>query len=196
MVMARAWRRELFGGVATAAFAPGVLLLALIALAFAGSFGRLGLLGQAVSGPALPAATSQTGGGSASSHQLSPTLLAALTHAGATPATGTAATRVAAAGQSPSSATTTPAGRSPAAALRRVGPPATGTARPAGSRPTPQPQPGPSPAPHQTVIDRIVSAATSVTSQLPAPAGPLATQALQSVGSTADRLLPPPPGPS
>jgi hypothetical protein len=41
----------------------------------------------------------------------------------------------------------------------------------------------------------VVGVGTSVTSQVPGPAGKLATQVLQSVGSTVDHILPlPGPG--
>jgi hypothetical protein len=55
------------------------------------------------------------------------------------------------------------------------------------------------PATSPTLVDRVVGIATSVTQQLPPPAGPVATGALNSVAATADRILPlgaTPPSPS
>jgi len=41
------------------------------------------------------------------------------------------------------------------------------------------------------VVDQVVKVVTPVTQQLPAPAGPAVTQAVQAAGSAADSLLPP-----
>ena len=57
------------------------------------------------------------------------------------------------------------------------------------SAPSPQPQPSPSP-PQPTPVDTVVKVITSVTQQLPAPVGPVATQTAQAAGSAVDNLLP------
>jgi hypothetical protein len=41
------------------------------------------------------------------------------------------------------------------------------------------------------VVDQVVKAVAPVTQQVPAPAGPAVTQAVQAAGSAADGLLPP-----
>ena len=56
-------------------------------------------------------------------------------------------------------------------------------ARSAGARA----ESGPPPTP----VDTVVKVVTSVTKQVPAPAGPVVTQAVQEAGSAADNLLPP-----
>jgi hypothetical protein len=57
------------------------------------------------------------------------------------------------------------------------------------------PSASPSAPPRRTVVDPAVNVATSVTKQLPGDAGSVATQTLQTVGSTADGILPPAAGP-
>jgi hypothetical protein len=52
---------------------------------------------------------------------------------------------------------------------------------------SPPPQ---SPPPQPTAVDRAVTVVTAVTQQVPAPAGPVVTQAVQSAGAAADGLLP------
>src|SRR5689334_6762438 len=54
MTLVRVWRRQLIGGMGTAAIVPMALLASLAALALAGGFGGLSALGQAFSGPSLP----------------------------------------------------------------------------------------------------------------------------------------------
>jgi len=48
----------------------------------------------------------------------------------------------------------------------------------------------PNPQPNPTAADRVVAAGTSVSSQVPGPAGPAATSALQSAGSTLNSVAP------
>lgn len=127
---------QLYGASTAALLVPGAIVAALVALAFAGGLGRLGTLGQAFSGPALPSAA-RAGGGPARAES----------------------------------------------SLRSVL---------AGGQPTPAPPSNPAPAP--TVIDRVVGVATSVTSSVPAPVGPVATQLLQSAASSVDRIASLAPG--
>src|ERR1700693_6623408 len=63
MILVRAWRRQLLGGVGAALVVPGFLLGALAVLALAGGFAGLGVLGQAFSGPSLPSASLDGGRG-------------------------------------------------------------------------------------------------------------------------------------
>lgn len=41
------------------------------------------------------------------------------------------------------------------------------------------------------MVDRVIKVVTPVTQQLPAPAGPAVTQAVDAAGSAADNVLPP-----
>ena len=49
MTLVRVWRRQLMGGMSAAVIVPAALLASLVALAFAGGFGGLTALGQALS---------------------------------------------------------------------------------------------------------------------------------------------------
>src|ERR1700680_78675 len=53
--LARAWRQKLFGASGVALMVPGAVAGAFAVLALAGGFGRIGDLGQAFSGPSIPA---------------------------------------------------------------------------------------------------------------------------------------------
>src|SRR5436305_5925955 len=55
MALVRVWRRQLMGGMSAAVIVPAALLASLVAPAFAGGFGGLTALGQALSGPSAPA---------------------------------------------------------------------------------------------------------------------------------------------
>ena|SRR5437660_119715 len=179
--MVRVWRRRLLGGIGIATVAPGLLLASLVVLALAGGFGSLSALGQAFSGPAVPGSA---GGGQAASvsRPLPPRLVAALS------STPTAPRAV-------SGGVLAPAGSIPA--TRVVPMPPTSSAPPArGGPPSRSPRNGgshvtaPGPRPQTTVVDKVVGAGTSVTSQLPGPVGPVATKTLQAAGSTLDSIAP------
>jgi len=182
--MVRAWRRELYASLSATVIVPGALLAALALLALAGGFARLGSLGQALSGPPLPAAsaTAQTGA-RASRSDSTAALIALAAGARSLAGPGGAALRTKAPAHHGAGVThgrgapvTGVRGQPPARALTRSNPPT-------------------SPAPRPTLIDEVVSQGTSVSRQLPAPAGPAATQALQSAGSSLDGVVPvPPPG--
>jgi hypothetical protein len=183
--MVRAWRRELYASLSATVIVPGALLAALAVLALAGGFARIGSLGQAFSGPPLPAASASAQTGARASRAASTAALLALA-AGARTFAGAVAVA--------------PSIKAPAhggsGATHGHGAPGTGVHahQPAKSS-TRSSQPLASPAPHPTLIDEVVSQGTSVSRQLPAPAGPAATQALQSAGSSLDGVAPvPPPG--
>ncbi|HUE27782.1 MAG TPA: hypothetical protein VMP89_13485 [Solirubrobacteraceae bacterium] len=187
MILVRAWRRQLLGGLGAALIVPTTLLAALALLALAGGFAGLGALGQAFSGPSLPAAERTSTPGTRSGRAISTVLLAALS--APAPASGTGHA---------------PAGNGPAGAGGRPSLPATPRSRPGGSavgpvarQPSPATQPpSPPPATHPTLTDQVVGAGTSVTGQLPAPVGPAASGALQSAGTTVDQVFPiPAPAP-
>jgi hypothetical protein len=62
MSLARAWTRQLYRASGAALMVPASVIASLAVLALAGGFGRLGALGQALSGPSVPAATNQSVG--------------------------------------------------------------------------------------------------------------------------------------
>jgi hypothetical protein len=174
--LVRAWVCQLAAASLTALSIPLAIVGALVALTFTGGFGSLGGLGQIVSGPATPPA--------------SPARAAAVlprVAAHAARATAARAATVAAVGAQvvaapwpaprPGGATpVTPEPVSNASAPVPAGSPAT-----AGSSRVPASAPAPASRP--TVVARVVGVADSVAAKLPAPVGPAAAQAVQSVGS-------------
>jgi hypothetical protein len=196
MTLVRVWRGQLLGMVGAAAIVPVALVGSLAVLALAGGFGGLSALGQAFSGPALPASQPATDRGKPSARPVPAALAAALSaparltataNAGASTAQDAPSSRAAqptnsngAAPVNPSSRGESPGGSGPGSRAqphRAPGPSPT-----SGSQPTPQPQP--------TAADGVVAAGTSVTSQVPGPAGPAATKALRTAGSTLDSIAP------
>lgn len=165
-----------------ATIVPGLMLASLVALALGGGFGDLSALGQAFSGPSIPASTPAGGPGGPLSHPLPPRLVAALSSNSVTVrvASGAGVT-IAGSGPAPRATPGPPASSPPPASGR---PPAQ-SPRSGGSQVT-----GPSPRPQPTLVDKVVSAGTPVTSQLPGPVGPAATKALQATGSTLDSIAP------
>jgi hypothetical protein len=180
--MVRVWRRRLLGGMGTATIVPGLLLASLVVLALAGGFGGLSALGQAFSGPALPASALAGGQSVAVSRPLPPRLVAALSSTSApmrTASGGVVAPTASGGGLRSTlgptvSSVPPPRGRTRAHSLAGGSPQVT--------TPSPKPQP--------TLVDKVVSAGTSVTSQLPGPVGPAATKTLQAAGSTLDSIAP------
>lgn len=181
--MVRVWRRRLLGGMATAVLVPGGLLASLAVLAAAGGFGGLSALGQAFSGPPLPFSQNVAERGPSAGTRVVPaSLVAALSAPTASPRAGATAGPVTTTG----GASTTEAGRQTLGGPAAQAPIGSGRS-PAGGRTRP---PAPPPKPQPTVVDRVVSAGTAVTSQIPGPAGPVATKALQAAGSTLDSIAP------
>jgi hypothetical protein len=197
MSLSRAWMTKLSAAAFAAVLAPGAMLVALVLLVIAGGFGGIGSLGQALSGPSLPA-TEPLPAATARRVALTPD------HPAAPAAAGSAAIRA---------GVTHPTGAGhrsgPVTAASPAAPGTSSVSSPAAvSRPTfgrsPHPRRSASPVrspnpatPVRTIVDQVVSAGQSVSKQLPGPAGPAVTQALQSVGSTADGVLTGPgPGPA
>jgi hypothetical protein len=217
MTLARAWRRQLYGASSAALIVPFALLAALAVLALGGSFHGVGVLGQIFAGPPVPSVAG--GGGSAAAsgggagitvaralpaipavalgpvapggtgrirggrgvHRVVPVVPGPRRGGGALTPVGVAAPivtggRPTSAGAGSGSTVSAPAGSGSGSAG-------------SGSGGGPSPQPAPSPKP--TVVDQVVKAVTPVTQQLPAPAGPVATQAIQAAGAAADSVLPP-----
>jgi hypothetical protein len=193
MTLVRVWRSHLLGGVGAAALVPVTLLASIAALGLAGGFGGLSALGQAFSGPSVPASALHDGRRGANARPV-PTALAAALSAGV-PASAAAVPggSIQAGGASASSGGGPTAGSQPQASN---GAPETGSggvsARPPQATAGPSPARGPEirPQPQPTVAGRVVAAGTPVTSQVPGPAGPAATKALQSTGSTLDSIAP------
>jgi type IV secretion system protein TrbL len=180
--MLRVWRRRLLGGVGVAAIVPVLLVASLGVLAVAGGFGGLSALGQAFSGPAVPASVLGGGQGGQVSRPLPPRLVAALSSVPAAPRSASGAVRApATSGGGPRATPGPPVSSAPPARGR---PPAQS---PAGGSPHVT---TPAPTPQPTLVDKVVGAGTSVTSQLPGPAGPAATKTLQAAGSTLDSIAP------
>jgi hypothetical protein len=180
MSLSRAWMQQLYRASGTALLVPGAMIAALVVLALAGGFTGVGSLGQVLSGPA-PSATAarfaQSQSGSRASARL-PALFAA----GASAVTLLASTGSGATG----SGTTGPGVGAPNAPSRSpVG--GHGINPGAGAQAPSTHHHGPRP----TLVDSVVGAATAVTSQVPSPAGPLASQALQAVAQAVDQILPP-----
>lgn len=199
MSLARAWRRQLYGASSVALIVPSAMLAALIVLALGGGFGQVGVLGQIFAGPAAPSVgAGAVGGGAVTATRTLPATAAAALRASMRGA-GHRATRVA-----PVSARSGRGGGA-LAPVRSVTPiVASGGSAPVPPAPTgsvpsasasSQPSPEPGPSPHPTVVDRVINVVAPVTQQLPAPAGPAVTQAVQAAGSAADSLLPPGVGP-
>jgi hypothetical protein len=212
MVLVRAWRRQLLAASSAAVIVPGAMLGALIVLAFAGGFGRLGSLGQAFSGPSAPPARLTAGAPTGDHASAGNTSTATI---GAAHVRTRAAPGVAAPGSAPpivvspratrgeaGGASAQLSGGAAGAGGRGVAPgghtpaPSGHTPAPGGGQaPAPGGPPPPGPGPRPTLTDQVVNAATSVTKQLPPPVGPATTQTLQSVGSVLDQAAPV-PGPS
>ena len=166
---------------------PGMLVASLALLALAGGFGGLMALGQALAGPSAPVSTPTAARGVPAARPVPPALIAALSAPAASPRSGSTPAPISSAGGTTGAAAPVPS-TSIGSRPRQPQPGGTGgTHAPArGGAPSSKPAPKPQP----TVVDRVVSTATSVTSQIPGPAGSAATQALQTAGSTLDSIAP------
>jgi hypothetical protein len=193
MTLVRVWRSHLLGGVGAAALVPVTLLGSIAALGLAGGFGGLSALGQAFSGPSVPASALHNDRRGASARPVPAALAAALSAGVPASAAAVPGGSIQAGGASASSGGASTAGSQPQASN---GAPGTGSggvsARPRQATAGPSPARGPEirPQPQPTVAGRVVAAGTAVTSQVPGPAGPAATKALQSTGSTLDSIAP------
>ncbi|MFL5824496.1 MAG: hypothetical protein ACJ764_13765 [Solirubrobacteraceae bacterium] len=196
MVLARAWRRRLYASVGLTVIVPAALLVAVALLAANGGIPSLSLLTQTLSGPSAPAIAAPALGGAPSG--ASP--VAGLVPAGRTASAGGTAS-AGPVGAVPVAAAPRPGGLAPApahgpAASPRGGDQSSGHLGPGQHPSHHSPQPpahhSPQPSPHHsqpTVVDRVVNKVTPVTSSLPAPAGPIATQVVKSAGGLGDRVL-------
>lgn len=214
MSLARVWRRQLFGASSAALIVPAAMFAALVVLALGGGFSQVGVLGQIFAGPSAPS----LGGAPAGEHGPAPARLTAgalpVIPAGAGLRTGPGSRRSGASGavrgggtpSSPGAPSRTGGalgggapitGGGAGGPVPRPSPPSApspgpgGSAPPAPSSPGPPGPPKPQPKPGPTPFDQIVGAVTPVTQQVPAPAGPAATQAVQAADRAANGLLPP-----
>ena len=204
MSLARAWRRQLYGASSAALIVPSAMLAAVIVLTLGGGFGQVGVLGQIFAGPPAPnAASGLSAGGGAATVARSLPALPAVALRPSTPRTRHQAAAVApvGSGASRSGAALAPVGGAQPIVANggstpaRPAPTGSGPSAPVPTGPAPTTSapspPAPQPSPKPTVVDRAVNVVTPVTQQLPSPAGPAVTQAVQAAGSAADGLLPP-----
>jgi hypothetical protein len=191
MGLARAWTRQLYGASSLALLVPGTLILALAVLAFAGGFAQLGAFGQAFSGPPVPAAVKL-----ASVHGLRTPILPVLpvvagTTAGSAGGAGSAGTTPArgggGTGGSGGNSGGTGIGGRTGGGTGSGGKTGGGTGGKPGAGPTGGRGPGPQPPPPK-ITDKVITAATSITGQVPGPVGQTATQTLQAVGAVLRKL--------
>jgi hypothetical protein len=201
--LARAWTRQLFGASGAALLVPGTVACALAVLAFAGGFQRLGSIGQALSGPAAPPAVRSTSAASDSraaaklrvalAAVVGPAparLVGAAARGGSAAVTGSgAAGGVSGSGGSGRSGGSGGRGNGGSGGRGGSGGSGSGGSGRGGSGGQTVGGGGTAP-PSGSVLDRVVSVGTSVTSKVPGRAGTLATQTLQSLGSAVDRILP------
>jgi hypothetical protein len=185
MPLFKEWGRGLVGASSAALLAPATIIAALCLLALGGLHG-LGTLGEAFSGPRLPAPPPTSAGRSAAGALVAPAAIpapalaaparagAAATRASALPGTGGVSSR--------------PPGT--AGGGRRGGGPTHGPAPTAPVAPVTPVKPAP-PAPKPGPVDLLVGAGTSITGGIPGPVGTIGTAAVQAVGATVKRIVPP-----
>jgi hypothetical protein len=186
MVLARAWRRRLYGGLGAAVLVPGLIVAALAIVALSGGFTALGALSQAFAGPAPPA-------GQPFSTQVlralpAPGVPAATAVAGVRPASATGGAAPAPSGGSGGRAGggSGGSGSGGSGGGRSGGGSGGGGSHGGGSGGQP---PGSGSGPNPTVVDQVAGAGTAVTGQLPGPVGPLATQQVGQAASALDQAL-------
>lgn len=182
MPLVRAWMRGFTGASGAAMLVPAAVVGAMVLLALAGSFGKIGGLGQAFGGPALPG-PQQVLASSAVPHGRSALV----------PVASTAAPARAVAGVAPSVSRAVPG---PGPTPRLPGPTGHGSTSGAGGGPPGPPPPPvcrsacPHPRPRPTLTDQVVGLGTSITKQVPGAVGQIATQLLNQVGAALDGVLP------
>lgn len=188
MPLSRAWVGKLSAASLAALLVPGAMMAALGVLVIAGGFGSIGSLGQAFTGPSLPAT-----GGLPPGPRWSPAAVAELTARSAARAsaplparaTGPGSGSALASSGAPASAPAASSLGTPASVSR---PPRAQAAATGGTATAP---PSSEPSHPSTIVDQVVNAGKSVAKQLPEPVGSPAAQALQSAGATADQVIPP-----
>ena len=201
MILVRAWIRQALGASGAAVAVPAAMLGVLVLLTLSGGLGRIGNIGQAFSGPRLPAASVPTPSGSPNGGSRPERLLAAL----GTDRTGPAASRTPTGGPgglrgrpAPHPGTSGGSGwhggsGGPGSGSGGTGAPG-GTPAGGGSSGPPtgpeDPVPGHGPSPGPSLVSRVTAGAASAARQLPGPLGPAAAQTVETVGSAAGALVP------
>jgi hypothetical protein len=187
MSLAQAWGRKLLGASGVALVVPAAIVDAVAALVLAGGFGRLGTLGQAFSGLPIPA-LEQAGGAGAGAG------VAAGVGGGASGGPGSAGGGGSSSGGGSSGRRGFSGRRGSSGGSGSGG--SSGGGGSAGSGGSGGTGGGGSlPGHPPTLTDTVVAAGAAVTTQVPAPVGSVATQTLQSVVRTVNRILPLPPVP-
>lgn len=160
-------------------------------LALAGGFGRLASIGQAFSAPAVPVTSALAVPASHPYPAPLPGRAAGTNVAAVTGPSGAAPVAPQGAGAATGGGETVQAGGS-GGSFGEVQTGSGGQGALGGRTTTPPaqvPPPVTAPQPCGTIVDGVVGVGTSVTAPLTGPIGSLATQALQSLGSTIDRIL-------
>lgn len=203
MSLARAWYRQLAGASGAAILVPGTIVGVFAVLALSGGFGHLTALNQAFAGPDRPSlAIAGAPRGVRAGIPLAVVLPAGGPRVGGARTTATNAILAATGSRRGATGNGAGTGNSVGGGAGAGG---GGTGRGGGSSgghrgPTsgspgtpgtggPPPGGGSGGAPQPTALDTVINAAAGVTSSVPGPLGTVATQTLQSVGTTLDRLL-------
>jgi len=192
MSLARSWRRALYGASGAALVVPATIAGALAVLALAGGFAGVGAIGQAFSGPTLPASAT-TGVNPLTGAHANASLTRVLAAVGA-PAPGAAGTLVAIRnGGGPSAPRGGGAGNTPVPSQSQGGSGSggsggTGSGGTTGTTGTGTGSGGSPSSP--TVVGGIVKTVTSVTQRIAGPVGSAGTNPVQSLGSTLNTIAP------
>jgi hypothetical protein len=198
MTLARAWTRQLYGAGSVALLAPVTIIAALVVLALSGGFGGLSALGQLLSGPAVPLASSAVIGGRPAPVTAAAPLPVVPASTVARHVGPRAGPRLAAAAHrtgTPSRARAHRPGRGQLVSTGHGSPaPPPVHRQPAPPAPPVSPPPAaPAPGPVASIVNQAVAVGVSVTNTLPAPLAGLGTGVLESLGQTLDGLLDPHP---
>ena len=202
MILVRAWVRQALGASGVAVAVPAAMLGVLVLLTLSGGLGRIGNIGQAFSGPRLPAPSVSAASGAASARSDPDRLFAALrsgpVRAGASAPARTPGSGASRGGPAPHRGPSGGAGgQGGSGGPGRGG----GTGAPAGGAPAgggsggpptgpEDPSPSHRPSPGPSLVSRVTAAASSVAGRLPGPLGPAAAQSVETVGSAAGTLVP------
>jgi hypothetical protein len=202
VILVRAWIGQALGACGAAVLVPAAMVGVLVLLTLSGGLGRIGNIGQAFSGPRLPAAVAPSPSGAAKGAPRSPQDVAAVRSrtpgvAGSSPAGapghrgsgGRAAPHPGPSGGSGGQGGSGGPGRGSGGSGGGAGstPPGGSSGGPTGPA---DPSPSHRPSPGPSVVSRVTAAAASTVGQLPGPLGPAAAQTVEKVGSAAGALVP------
>ncbi|HET7050358.1 MAG TPA: hypothetical protein VFI54_19000 [Solirubrobacteraceae bacterium] len=202
MILVRAWVRQALGASGVAVAVPAAMLGVLVLLTLSGGLGRIGNIGQAFSGPRLPAPVgpgpSILGKAGARPERLLAALGSGPVRAGASAPARTPGSGASRGGPAPH--------RGPSGGAGGQGGPGGpgrggGTGAPAGGAPAGggsggpptgpgDPSPSHRPSPGPSLVSRVTAAASTVAGRLPGPLGPAAAQTVETVGPAAGTLVP------